>query len=756
MKTRLFLLITLVLLAVQGWAIVIEPDELSFPNQAVGMARSKTFKVIETVTTTSNKDQIYSFDGLSNIKNVKLSDPYNFFIQEGITNVQIERVHNYSVGDEDQYDYYLYVITFTTEWTVIYKPLHAGTHSASVIFEIKSLFDLFNEQEEVKLEGTAVEPVISTNTPSLNFPCLNIDDTKTIPLEIKTDVVSPLTLELSDTAMFSIDKNNILASETGTTVYVTYKPNVAGNHTSDVIIKGFGSAQNIVPISGSAVKPLPSNINVNPTLLPFSTVVVGDYKTATFIVQGDNFTSDLDLSLTGASGFSINKTIITPSEAASGHTIKVTYKPTAAGTHTAKITIRGGGTNDIKTVSMTGTAIVRKITTDKSALTFSSQTVGKAVSKTFKITGTNLTGNVTVKLNDKTGMYSIDRTTGETGTSVKVTYKPTASSSSHIASITLTGGGALEEKTISLSGSAVVRKITTNALNMTFYSTPVNQSVTKNLTVTGTNLPGSMTVKLNDATGMYSITPKTLPASGGTVKVTYEPTVKGSHSASITISGGDAFESKTVYLKGTAVVPTITVSPSSLSFTQGDASKSFTVKGSNLTGNLSLTLSGSSIFILGKSSITPSQAASGISISVGCIPKNATSASATITISGGGASKKTVTLSYRKSSGVVSISAVEPEGGDEDGNEEFMDGGTLEIIENSTTDVNELAMSAKVYAECLNIIIETPIEQKALISDIAGHVREVNLQSGRNEIPVNANGIYIVRIREKTTKLMLK
>ena len=95
-------------------------------------------------------------------------------------------------------------------------------------------------------------------------------------------------------------------------------------------------------------------------------------------------------------------------------------------------------------------------------------------------------------------------------------------------------------------------------------------------------------------------------------------------------------------------------------------------------------------------------------------------------------------------------------GGDKYGNEEFMDGGTLEIIENSTTDVDELAMSAKVYTECLNIIIETPIEQKALISDIAGHVREVNLQSGRNEIPVNANGIYIVRIREKTTKLMLK
>ena len=65
-------------------------------------------------------------------------------------------------------------------------------------------------------------------------------------------------------------------------------------------------------------------------------------------------------------------------------------------------------------------------------------------------------------------------------------------------------------------------------------------------------------------------------------------------------------------------------------------------------------------------------------------------------------------------------------------------------------------MNSKIYAEGLNIIIETPIEQKALLSDIAGHVRDVDLQAGRNEIPVNASGVYIVRIREKTAKLMLK
>ena len=72
------------------------------------------------------------------------------------------------------------------------------------------------------------------------------------------------------------------------------------------------------------------------------------------------------------------------------------------------------------------------------------------------------------------------------------------------------------------------------------------------------------------------------------------------------------------------------------------------------------------------------------------------------------------------------------------------------------TSVNEPAMNSKVYADGQMIIIESPVEQSAIICDIAGHAQRVNLQTGRNEIPVNSSGIYIVRIREKTTKLVLK
>ena len=73
-----------------------------------------------------------------------------------------------------------------------------------------------------------------------------------------------------------------------------------------------------------------------------------------------------------------------------------------------------------------------------------------------------------------------------------------------------------------------------------------------------------------------------------------------------------------------------------------------------------------------------------------------------------------------------------------------------------TADVSDLAMYSKVFAKGQSIIIESPIEQTAIISDIAGHATTVNLQAGYNEFPVNSSGIYIVRIRENTAKLMLK
>ena len=365
-------------------------------------------------------------------------------------------------------------------------------------------------------------------------------------------------------------------------------------------------------------------------------------------------------------------------------TWEVTYKPTATGSHSAKVTITEDG--NTKTVTINGNAVGPSVYTNgTSSMTFSNKTVGKTYTASFRLTGSNLTGGLTLKVTGATGVFSINKTSiskseAESGAcSVVVTYKPT-SAGTHTATITISGGGLNSNKTISLTGSAKVRKITSTASSLAFGNKKLNTSTKKTFRVTGTNLSAPLTLTLTGANrGMFKIDKTSITASqaagGVTVTVTYTPTSVGTHTAKITISSGDV-DSKTVNLTG---------------------------KGVNNSGGITQELESFKI------------------------------------------------TDFDVVSRFVPDDAMNIKPGSGRGEDDIM-----MAPNNSTTDVNELAMNSKVYAEGLNIIIESPMGQSAVISDISGRARSVNLQAGRNEIPVNASGIYIVRIREKTTKLMLK
>ena len=75
---------------------------------------------------------------------------------------------------------------------------------------------------------------------------------------------------------------------------------------------------------------------------------------------------------------------------------------------------------------------------------------------------------------------------------------------------------------------------------------------------------------------------------------------------------------------------------------------------------------------------------------------------------------------------------------------------------NAVTGVDEVSMDMKVYADGQNIVIESPVAQSAVISDIAGRAQRVALQEGLNVIPAGGTGIHIVRVGEKTAKLMIR
>ena len=398
------------------------------------------------------------------------------------------------------------------------------------------------------------------------------------------------------------------------------------------------------------LKPQSPEIEVSPTSLSFS-CYTGETRTATFNVKGYALTDNLTVKLNnGGTIYSINKTSITKSAATSGTTVQVTYTPTDGGSSNASVTISGGGAA-AKTVSLSGTAIKPEITVSPKSLSFSTIT-GEVKTKTFKVTGTDLRGNLTLTLNNGGGIYSIDKTSitksaATSGATVTVSYSPTELGSSS-ASVTISGGGA-EPKTVNLKGTANEPYIMVAPQSLSF-NTIVGQTGNKSFNVTG-EVKGDLTLTLNDDSGYYTITKTSIAkgdlSGGSLVKVYFNPTIAGTSSASVTISGGGIVP-VTVPLSGTAVAPTITVDPTELSFsamTGQSVLRTFTITGANLIDNLRLTLSDTTgFFSIDKALITANEAAGGAQVTVTYNPATFGSHDASVTISGGGAETKTVAL----------------------------------------------------------------------------------------------------------------
>ncbi len=70
--------------------------------------------------------------------------------------------------------------------------------------------------------------------------------------------------------------------------------------------------------------------------------------------------------------------------------------------------------------------------------------------------------------------------------------------------------------------------------------------------------------------------------------------------------------------------------------------------------------------------------------------------------------------------------------------------------------VKDINSDLRIYADGHDIIIETPVSQRVVISDIAGHAYSVDVAEGRTIIPARTSGVMIVTAGNKTAKLLVK
>lgn len=208
------------------------------------------------------------------------------------------------------------------------------------------------------------------------------------------------------------------------------------------------------------------SITTDKNALAFSTTV-GTPQTLTVEVQSENLTQDITATLTDDAGvFSLGATTISRTASASGATLNVTFTPTAAGTFSGTLTLSSTGADPV-TVSLSATATTPStlnpvIVADESK-TFST-TVGTPQTLTIEILSEDLTEDITATLTDAAGVFSlgtttISRTDAAEGTTLSVTFTPTAAGT-YTGTVTLTSAGA-EPVTVSLSATATASGATT-------------------------------------------------------------------------------------------------------------------------------------------------------------------------------------------------------------------------------------------------------------------------------------------------------
>ena len=453
----------------------------------------------------------------------------------------------------------------------------------------------------------------------------------------------------------------------------------------------------IQPPSGASATP---TLTVSPTSLSFSTTA-GQTVSKTFTVTGSNLTGNVTLTKTDAnSAYTISPTTISASAAASGATVTVTYKPTAAGTHTGSIAIASSGATS-KTVSLSGTASAAAITTytpvmsaanssyvtsssfradwtdQTSSTNVSSYTlqVNKQGSSTpttttllGTINGSSYTGSYkTITLSSPWGGTNVkggNNAVYTSGSSGKITFTiPSGYSSNTTFSVQITtvsgtyGTGNITVKSTQISavghtfakGETYTWTVTGKTGDViTIYSTDSSYSPDMSLIKVyagNINLNASETGDADSRT-ITGITNKYYTVSNLTAGATYTYKVKALYTDGTSSSWSNE-QNVTLNENAPAATPTLTVTPTSLNMSakvNGTATATFKVTGADLTGNVTLSLSGASVFTISTSSITAANAANGVNVTVTYKPTAYGTQTATVTVASSGATSKTVSL----------------------------------------------------------------------------------------------------------------
>jgi subtilase family serine protease len=463
-----------------------------------------------------------------------------------------------------------------------------------------------------------------------------------------------------------------LAANATCTVSVDFKPVAAGAVTGAISFadSATGSPQTVGLSGTGAAAAL--TVTVSPSSLTFASTTVGVTTAAQVVTVKNTSASAVTLGTigftgTGATSYVKSATTCGTSLAAGAScTISVEFKPTAAGSLPASLSIADNATGTPQLVSLTGTGVAAALTVTVSpgTLTFASTTVGSTTAAqvvtvkntsvsavtlgTIGFTGTGATSYVKSATTCTTSLAAAASCT------ISVEFKPTVAGSLP-ASLSIADNATGTPQLVAITGTGVAAALTVTVAPtaLTFASTTVGsttaaQVVTvKNTSVSAVTL-GTIGFTGTGATSYVksatTCTTSLAAAASCTISVEFKPTVAGSLPASLSIADNATGTPQLVAITGTGVAAalTVTVAPTALTFastTVGSttAAQVVTVKNTSVSavtlGTIGFTGTNATSFVKSATTCTTSlAAAASCTISVEFKPTVAGSLTASLSI----------------------------------------------------------------------------------------------------------------------------
>src|SRR5277367_312490 len=405
--------------------------------------------------------------------------------------------------------------------------------------------------------GVAIE--ISPSSVSFGSVAMGQSATKTVTLtNTGTEALSVSGISVAGTG-FTASGPHLpisLAAGQSTSISAVFKPTAGAADTGTITItSNAAGSPSLVALSGTGTTgATAAALTATPNSIAFGSVAVGSEATQTIHLEntGGESASISKLTISG-SGVSISG-LTAPMTLAAGQTanLSVTYKPVAAGTLTASLSITSNAADPSVVVGINATATLSTLSATPASVSFGNVVVGSDTTQTIRLQNID-TSQVTISsITPSVSSIAISGVTLPVnlapGTSATLTaaYKPTAAGSV-AGKITVTSNAVGSPSIVDLSATAAAASVqlTPSASSLSFGSVTLGSSGASQMTVKSTgNTNASISKVTITGTGFVlgsSAASVILdPSQTESYTVNFDPKATGSVSGTLTITSNAA------------------------------------------------------------------------------------------------------------------------------------------------------------------------------------------------------------------------